>query len=57
MSTAVAETEPCGASEKPAFNRLPVNAIPKQYAITIKPTFEDFTFQGTERIYLEVSMS
>jgi hypothetical protein len=50
MSTAV-------ASEKPAFNRLPLNAIPKHYDITIKPNFENFTFQGTEQIELEVSMS
>lgn len=39
---------------KEQFQRLPVNAVPVNYEITIKPKFEDFTFQGWETIDMKV---
>ena len=37
------------------FSRLPTNAVPSNYAITLKPNFLDFTFEGSQNVDLAVS--
>lgn len=41
--------------EEAAFQRLPLNARPVHYDVTIKPNFDDFTFEGVESIDMEVN--
>lgn len=42
-------------STKVEFKRLPLNVLPVNYAVTLKPNFNDFTFDGNIVIDLEVS--
>jgi aminopeptidase 2 len=42
-------------SAKVEFKRLPLNVLPVNYALTLKPNFGDFTFDGSVIIDLEVS--
>lgn len=41
-------------TSKLEFQRLPLNAVPVHYDITIKPNFDNFTFEGVENIDLKV---
>ena len=41
-------------SDKVEFKRLPLNVLPVNYAVTLKPNFNDFTFDGNVVIDLEV---
>ena len=41
--------------EKKAFERLPVDVVPSNYNICLKPNLKAFTFDGNETISLEVS--
>ncbi len=37
-----------------AFQRLPLNVTPVHYDISIKPNFDNFTFEGVENVDLTV---
>ena len=41
--------------EKKAFARLPVDVVPSNYSICLKPNLKAFTFDGNETISVEVS--
>jgi aminopeptidase 2 len=41
-------------SEKVEFKRLPLNVLPVNYAVSLKPNFNDFTFDGHVIIDLDV---
>ena len=41
--------------EKKAFERLPVDVVPSNYNICLKPNLKAFTFDGNETISVEVS--
>lgn len=40
--------------EKKPFERLPVNVVPKNYALVLTPNLKDFTFAGEEEVEIEV---
>ncbi|OXA64356.1 Puromycin-sensitive aminopeptidase [Folsomia candida] len=42
-------------TSKLEFQRLPLNAVPVHYDITIKPNFDNFTFEGVENIDLKIN--
>ena len=42
------------ATTKKAFERLPTNVAPKNYALTLQPNLTEFTFTGKEVIDVEV---
>lgn len=50
----MAPTEESAGSKK-AFQRLPTNAVPTNYAVSIKPDLEKFTFEGDEAISIVVN--
>lgn len=42
--------------DKKPFQRLPNSIIPVNYNIRLKPNLTNFTFEGTEKIELDVSV-
>ncbi|XP_032800594.1 puromycin-sensitive aminopeptidase isoform X1 [Petromyzon marinus] len=44
----------CIMPEKRPFERLPMDVLPLNYALTLKPDVKDSTFEGREEILLEV---
>ncbi|CAH3184516.1 unnamed protein product, partial [Porites evermanni] len=41
-------------STKKSFERLPINVVPKNYALTLQPNLTEFSFTGKEVIEVEV---
>ena len=39
------------------FSRLPTTVTPTNYDVTLKPSFETFTFEGHQSVDLNVSFS
>ena len=44
-------------SNQVEFKHLPLTVLPVNYAVTLKPNFNDFTFDGSITIDLEVSIN
>ena len=52
--TTVEEGTAMAEVEKKPFKRLPTAVSPSNYAITLRPDLEKFTFKGSEVIDLQV---
>lgn len=45
------------SNEKKPFRRLPTTVLPYHYEIQLLPNFSTFTFDGTEKVHINVSVA